>query len=436
MDQAMKARFLSGNVLSPARAKQLEVACSNNFTEKARNATVGGPDIDVWSVDQDNILRLGGAATKPARQVVKFSMLANGSLADQLFFISNKECYIHSISYVHSVAGGDAGAVTLQVKKVKDGATLAQGENLLSTAFNCKATADTVQTGTLVANDTLLTLSENDALGVDFTGTLTSLAGVVVTVVLSPCFKEQRATFLMLANGSLADQAFYIATRPMRVVGAKCRFSTAGTHGSAVSLQVTKDTSTNAPGAGTDLLTNNSGAGFNLKGTIDTVQEGALSATPADLVLAAGDRLSVDFAGTLTAVAGVIVEVELAPVYDRVEVNFSMLANGSLADQAFWIADRDYKILDIAQVHSVAGTDGGGVTLQVTVDKVTDAPGAGTDTQSSGFNLKATANTVQWATLVAARTIMLQAGDRLSVDFAGTLTTAAGVVVTVALEPI
>lgn len=432
----MKARFLSGNILPPARAAQLEVACSNGFIEKARNATVGNPDIDVWSVDSDNILRLGGAATNPARQTVQFSMLANGSLADQLFFISNKSCYIHSISYVHSVAGNDAAAVSLQVKKVKNGATLAQGENLLSTAFNCKSTANVVQTGTLVANDTLLTLEENDALGVDFTGTLTTLEGVVVTVVLSPCFKEQRATFLMLANGGLADQAFYIATRPMRVVGAKCRFSTAGTNGSAVSLQVTKDTSTDAPGAGTDLLTNGTGVGFNLKGTINTVQEGALSATPADLVLAAGDRLSVDFAGTLTAVAGLVVEVELAPVYDRIEVTFNLAANASLADQAYWTADRDYKILDIAQVHSAAGTDGGGVTLQVTVDKTTSAPGAGTDTQSSGFNLKSTANTVQWATLVAARTILVQAGDRLAVDFAGVLTTVAGVVVTVAVEPV
>ncbi len=177
-------------------------------------------------------------------------------------------------------------------------------------------------------------------------------------------------------------------------------------------------------------------AGFDLKGTVGTVQEGTLTATAASLLLAAGDRLSVDFAGTLTLVAGLVVEVELAPAFDRQEVIFNMALNASLTDQAFWIADRDYRIIDAGEIHSVLGTDGGTVTLMVTVDRATDAPGAGTDIASSGFNLKSTTNTVQWLTLAAARTIMIQAGDRLSVDFAGTLTSVAGVVVVVALEPI
>jgi hypothetical protein len=79
--------------------------------------------------------------------------------------------------------------------------------------------------------------------------------------------------------------------------------ATAGTDGSAVSLQVTKDTGTTAPGAGTDLLANNSNVGFNLKGTINTVQYGSFKAG-ASRKLVRGDRLALDFAGTQTAVAG------------------------------------------------------------------------------------------------------------------------------------
>ena len=122
------------------------------------------------------------------------------------------------------------------------------------------------------------------------------------------------ASYTMLANGSLVDQTFFVAPEACKVVAISYVHSVAGTNGSAVNLQVTKDTGTNAPGAGTDLLTNNSNAGFNCKGTANTVQAGTLVATAATLTLAAGDRLAVDFAGTLTDLAGVTVTVLLARV--------------------------------------------------------------------------------------------------------------------------
>lgn len=110
---------------------------------------------------------------------------------------------------------------------------------------------------------------------------------------------------------SPADECFFIANRACKVIAIRQVHSTAGSDGLAVNLQVTKDTSTNAPGAGTDLLTNNTNAGFDLKGTANTVQTGTLTSTAASLLLAAGDRLSLDYAGTLTAVAGVVVTVTL-----------------------------------------------------------------------------------------------------------------------------
>ena len=120
-------------------------------------------------------------------------------------------------------------------------------------------------------------------------------------------------TFALNANASLADQAFFIADRAYTVKAIYEIHAVAGNDAGAVNLQVTKDTSTNAPGAGTNLLTNNSNAGFDMKGTANTLQTGTLSATAADLELAAGDRLSVDFAGTLTTLAGVVVTVYLEP---------------------------------------------------------------------------------------------------------------------------
>lgn len=117
-----------------------------------------------------------------------------------------------------------------------------------------------------------------------------------------------QVTFGLAANASLADQAFFVAPAPCEVLDIQEVHSTAGTDAGAVSLQVTKDVSTDAPGAGTDLLTS---VGFNMKGTANTVQEGTLVSSKASLAMKRGDRLSVDFAGTLTALAGVVVTVTL-----------------------------------------------------------------------------------------------------------------------------
>jgi hypothetical protein len=79
-----------------------------------------------------------------------------------------------------------------------------------------------------------------------------------------------------------------------------------GTDASAVNVQLTHDTGTQAPGVGGDLLANSSNAGFNLKGTINTPQHASFkSGTSRKFVK--GDRLSADFAGVMTAVAGVTI---------------------------------------------------------------------------------------------------------------------------------
>jgi hypothetical protein len=115
------------------------------------------------------------------------------------------------------------------------------------------------------------------------------------------------------AAASLVDQVIFICPvgQSYQVVAVDEVHATAGSDASAVSLQVTKDTGTNAPGAGTDLLTNNTNVGFDMKGTANTVQNGTLTATTASLVFVAGDRLSDRLRGHLTALAGVNVTIPL-----------------------------------------------------------------------------------------------------------------------------
>lgn len=115
-------------------------------------------------------------------------------------------------------------------------------------------------------------------------------------------------------NSHCVDQAFWTADGTYLVTAISYIHSTAGNDAGAVNLQVTKDTSTQAPGAGTDLLTNNSNAGFDCKAAANTVQSGVLVAAEAPRTLTTGDRLSLDFAGTVTTLAGVVVTVSLRRV--------------------------------------------------------------------------------------------------------------------------
>lgn len=135
------------------------------------------------------------------------------------------------------------------------------------------------------------------------------------TLYTSPAAQTVGAEFTVKANlplnGDNVDQCIFQAPFACQVVGVQEIHAVAGTDGSAVNLQLTKDTGTNAPGGGTDLLTNNSNAGFDMKGTANTIQNGTLTGTVANLQLAVGNRLSLDFAGTITTLAGTQVTVYL-----------------------------------------------------------------------------------------------------------------------------
>lgn len=103
-------------------------------------------------------------------------------------------------------------------------------------------------------------------------------------------------------TAAATDVCFFVAPVACTVVAASQVHATAA--GGASALQLVKDTSTNAPGAGTDLLS----AAFDLNATANTVQAGTLTGT---LTLAVGDRLSVDYANAIQSSAGVVVTVLL-----------------------------------------------------------------------------------------------------------------------------
>ena len=102
------------------------------------------------------------------------------------FFIALYPCEVVAIGETHRVAGTNGGAVTLNIEKLTSGQALDAGSVLLTTEINLKGTANTPQLFSVNDKDFVFTnvrqLDVGDRLALKDTGTLTSVAGVQVTV--------------------------------------------------------------------------------------------------------------------------------------------------------------------------------------------------------------------------------------------------------------
>lgn len=99
---------------------------------------------------------------------------------------------------------------------------------------------------------------------------------------------------------------FFMANRAYRVKAASIICSSTST---VPTVDITHDTGTNAPGAGTSVLT----GVMTMSATANTRVVGTLSATVATLTLAAGDRLAHKWGGTVGSITGALVSVLLEP---------------------------------------------------------------------------------------------------------------------------
>lgn len=125
---------------------------------------------------------------------------------------------------------------------------------------------------------------------------------------------EQQNTISIPLNSGCVDQNVFIAPRALQITRIDYSHAVAGNDAGSVNLQVAKQTGTQAIGSGTNLLTNNTNAGFNCKAAANTVQNGTLTGTTASLQLAAGDRLALDFSGVVTTLAGVTLTFRYRPI--------------------------------------------------------------------------------------------------------------------------
>lgn len=122
-------------------------------------------------------------------------------------------------------------------------------------------------------------------------------------------------------------------------------------------------------------------------------------------------------------------------------VEFQAAAAADCVDTYAWMAPFHAQLRGLREVHSTAGSDGGAVSViprKVSAD--VQAPGAA---ESAGtidelitavIDLKATADTVQTPTLDTTDICHFRPGDRLALNFAGTQTAVAGLLLVFVFE--
>lgn len=88
------------------------------------------------------------------------------------------------------------------------------------------------------------------------------------------------------------------------MIAVKAIPTVAGSDGSAVTADIMKANGTTAVASGATVLS--AVDSLNLKGVAHTLQTGTLSTTQTSRQITAGDRLGINFTGTLTAAVGLI----------------------------------------------------------------------------------------------------------------------------------
>lgn len=404
----------------------------NDYNQRIMSATYGNnPLPGVGSDALDNVL-LNGAVISGFVTPIRLNITDNTKISTTRFFVNNNDTTpleIVAIRQIHSVANG--AALTAYISKDKAGQAVGAGTSVMSGTFNLNATANTLQTATLASSllNPTVTIRAGEALSLKLSTTVTSLAGLSLIVYVRPHTQSAIAQYSRAANGDIATGTCYLNLIPGQVVrSVAVSWGTAGTNSGTVTVDVTKDVSTNAPGAGTSVLA----AAQSVKGTANTTVYPTLATSSATLTMAAGDRLAVKLTGTLTALTDLVVTVFFSASSTEYLVVPVSFWDAAATDRTFFIADRNYIVSDFWMTWSTASTSN---FQQLTKDSGTSAPGAGTDlltdNTASGIDTNATANTPVGSLLLSAvstkPTLWLAPGDRLSVDSTGTTGSLAGV---------
>lgn len=123
-------------------------------------------------------------------------------------------------------------------------------------------------------------------------------------------------------------------------------------------------------------------------------------------------------------------------------ISVVMGANAEVVDTFIFVANGEYEIVGVTEVHDVKGTDAGAVTLDVVRCASGTTIASGTSLLASTFDLKSTADTPVRKTIAnggikqAEADRIITDGQAIAINITGTTTAVAGLAATVWLKPL
>lgn len=108
----------------------------------------------------------------------------NATIANTRFFSADSAYVVDRVAISHVVAGTDAGAVNVVVRKLTGTEAVTGGTSVTAVVHNLKGAINTTVVPALASNASDRTLAVGDSLGALFSGTTTAVAGVSITVRL------------------------------------------------------------------------------------------------------------------------------------------------------------------------------------------------------------------------------------------------------------
>ena len=142
-------------------------------TDSVQPASPGGSG--VWVGATDNTPKYNPDGTTRYLSPIVASVPLEGVLVDKNVWIAPVACELVAAYFVPTVVGA---AGTFQIEKCTGTTAPGSGTELLGTAFDCTATINTVQTGSLTAASTAnKRFAAGNRVAIDVTGTSTNLVG-------------------------------------------------------------------------------------------------------------------------------------------------------------------------------------------------------------------------------------------------------------------
>lgn len=134
--------------------------------------------------NEDGSMGLQGVGLDDGGFVV-FEIEWSPTSVDKVNFVASRSFVVKAITARVDAAGTDAGSVTAIIRKAASGVAITAGTALHSGTIALKGTVNTNQVLTLSTTKSDLLIAAGDAIGIDFTGVLTTAVGSV-TVTLAP----------------------------------------------------------------------------------------------------------------------------------------------------------------------------------------------------------------------------------------------------------